>query len=31
MKNAVIFYFSGTGNTELVAGMLRDELEKRQY
>jgi ferredoxin len=25
-----IFYFSGTGNTELVAGMLRDELVRRE-
>jgi ferredoxin/flavodoxin len=31
MKSAIIFYFSGTGNTELVAVMLKDELEKRQY
>ncbi|HEX2937859.1 MAG TPA: EFR1 family ferrodoxin [Ruminiclostridium sp.] len=31
MKTAVIFYFSGTGNTELVACMLRDTLSKREY
>jgi ferredoxin/flavodoxin len=31
MKSAAIFYFSGTGNTELVAVMLKEELEKRQY
>lgn len=31
MKTAVIFYFSGTGNTELVANMLLEELDKRQY
>lgn len=29
--NAVIFYFSGTGNTELVAKMLQEELTQRQY
>lgn len=31
MKSAAIFYFSGTGNTEIVAGMLRDELSRLQY
>lgn len=31
MKTAGIFYFSGTGNTEIVARMVRDELIKRQY
>lgn len=31
MKKAIVFYFSGTGNTELVAEMLSLELEKRQY
>jgi ferredoxin len=31
MKTAGIFYFSGTGNTELVAVMLKEELEKRRY
>jgi ferredoxin len=31
MKTAVIFYFSGTGNTELVAYMLREALSKREY
>jgi len=31
MKQAVIYYFSGTGNTELVAEMIDEELTKCQY
>lgn len=31
MKTAVIYYFSGTGNTELVADMVRAGLEKNDY
>lgn len=30
MKSVVIFYFSGTGNTELVSNMVKEELSKRQ-
>jgi ferredoxin len=31
MKQAIIYYFSGTGNTELVSGMIYEELTKCQY
>lgn len=31
MKTVALFYFSGTGNTELVAIMLKEEMEKRQF
>lgn len=31
MKTAVIYYFSGTGNTELVADMVREGLERNDY
>jgi ferredoxin len=31
MKSAVIYYFSGTGNTEIVAKKLTDEFKKREY
>lgn len=31
MKSAVIYYFSGTGNTELVANMFREEFPKHEY
>lgn len=31
MKYAVIFYFSGTGNTEIVANMIMKELYKHDY
>ena len=31
MKKTVIFYFSGTGNTELVADMIQEELINCQY
>lgn len=31
MRTAGIFYFSGTGNTEIVARMVREELIKLQY
>lgn len=30
MNSVKLFYFSGTGNTELVAEMLKSELEKKQ-
>lgn len=31
MKSVVLFYFSGTGNTEIVAYMLGNEFEKQEY
>lgn len=31
MKSAVIYYFSGTGNTELVADMFKEEFLKHEY
>jgi flavodoxin/Pyruvate/2-oxoacid:ferredoxin oxidoreductase delta subunit len=31
MKSAVIYYFSGTGNTEIVAKKLTEEFRKREY
>lgn len=31
MKSAVIYYFSGTGNTKLVANMLKEEFSNYQY
>lgn len=31
MKSIVIFYFSGTGNTEIVANMIKDEFSNREY
>jgi flavodoxin/Fe-S-cluster-containing hydrogenase component 2 len=31
MKTVVIYYFSGTGNTELVANMIEDEFPKYEY
>jgi flavodoxin len=31
MKTVAIFYFSGTGNTEIVAGMIKQKLSELQY
>lgn len=31
MKTVVIYYFSGTGNTELVANMFKKEFHKNEY
>lgn len=31
MRTVVICYFSGTGNTEIIANMIRDEFNKNQY
>lgn len=31
MKSAIIYYFSGTGNTELVANMIKEELTNYKY
>jgi len=31
MKTVVIYYFSGTGNTELVANMFKEEFPKHEY
>ena len=31
MKSVAIYYFSGTGNTSIVADMIKDELSKYQY
>lgn len=31
MKSAAIYYFSGTGNTEIIANMILDEFKKNQY
>lgn len=31
MKSVALYYFSGTGNTEIVAKMIKEELEKLEY
>lgn len=31
MKSAVVYYFSGTGNTEMVANMIKAELSRNEY
>jgi ferredoxin len=31
MKSIAVFYFSGTGNTELVAKMVKESFEQQQY
>ena len=31
MKSVVIYYFSGTGNTEIVANMVNEELSNYEY
>lgn len=31
MKSVVIYYFSGTGNTEIIANMLKDGFSTQQY
>lgn len=31
MKSVVIYYFSGTGNTEIVANMIQEEFSQHQY
>lgn len=31
MKSVVVYYFSGTGNTEIVANMIKEEFSKYEY
>jgi flavodoxin/ferredoxin len=31
IKSVIIYYFSGTGNTEIVANMIKDEFAEQQY